>query len=434
MLPANMSRVGTAQPEKSTPMSKWLVLPTIVLVYIATSATAAAPRDRDHDRLPDRWERNHQLSTAIPSAKRDPDSDRLSNRRELRLRTHPRRADSDRDRLRDRAEVRRFHTNPRRRDTDGDGFRDRCELRSGTNPRNRRSRPIRRCSDSPPRHVTPTPAPASAGGGGSDGFPNASKTGVPAATNLTAYMGPNPVTVDGTVIDGRHFTDCSTLVVEAEDVVIRNSLFECADGGVYYEDDGVPGGGPLIEDSEIECTGPEGGTGVGEADFTLRRVEISSCENGADMNRDILIEDSWIHSLENGGVDPHEDGVQVAVGHFENGDTGTVVLGGENITLRHNTISGANKDGSQGTSAIITTANNPGDPGLDVNILIEDNLLMNGTTTLYCNRPGAGTNFQVLDNRFDPAKGFGVEDDCGDETYSGNVYHDTGEPVTFHDV
>jgi hypothetical protein len=149
-----------ARTEENKPMLKWLVLPIVVLAYLAATVSAGAPRDRDHDRLPDRWERKHHLSPTTPSAKRDPDRDRLKNRRELRLRTHPRRADTDRDRLRDGAEVRRFHTNPRKRDTDGDGFRDRCELRKGTNPRKRRSHPKRRCSKAPqepPTHLAPPP-------------------------------------------------------------------------------------------------------------------------------------------------------------------------------------------------------------------------------------------------------------------------------------
>jgi hypothetical protein len=139
-------------------MLKWLVLPIAVFAYLAATVSAA-PRDRDHDRLPDRWERNHQLSPRKASAKRDPDSDHLRNLREFRLRTHPRRADTDRDGLRDGAEVRRFRTNPRKGDTDGDGFSDRCELRKGTNPRKSRSRPKRRCSKSPKSLQPLTPAP-----------------------------------------------------------------------------------------------------------------------------------------------------------------------------------------------------------------------------------------------------------------------------------
>jgi hypothetical protein len=155
-----MSRSDAARTEENKPMLKWLVLPMVVLAYLAATASAGAPRDRDRDGMPDGWERNHHLDPAKPSAQRDPDRDRLRNRREWRLRTHPRRADTDRDRLRDGAEVRRFHTNPRKRDTDGDGFRDRCELRKGTNPRKRRSHPKRRCSKSrqePPRFLGSAP-------------------------------------------------------------------------------------------------------------------------------------------------------------------------------------------------------------------------------------------------------------------------------------
>ena len=50
-----MSRNGAARPDESTPMAKWLVLPMVLLAYFVTSATAATPRDRDHDGLPDRF-------------------------------------------------------------------------------------------------------------------------------------------------------------------------------------------------------------------------------------------------------------------------------------------------------------------------------------------------------------------------------------------
>ena len=36
-------------------MLKWLVLPMVVLMYLASTVTAGATRDRDHDRLPDHW-------------------------------------------------------------------------------------------------------------------------------------------------------------------------------------------------------------------------------------------------------------------------------------------------------------------------------------------------------------------------------------------
>src|SRR4029453_16253456 len=52
------------------------------------------------------------------------------------------------------------------------------------------------------------------------GFPNATNTGVPAGTALTAYTGPKTVTTDGTVIDGKVIT--GSLIVHADNVVIKN--------------------------------------------------------------------------------------------------------------------------------------------------------------------------------------------------------------------
>ena len=54
--------------------------------------------------------------------------------------------------------------------------------------------------------------------------------------------------------------------------------------------------------------------------------------------------------------------------------------------------------------------------------------------TLYCNSPGAGTNYRVINNhfsrKFSPKVGyFGLSTDCADETQSGNVYHETGRPL-----
>ena len=115
-------------------MARWLLLPVLVLPFFA-GAASGAQRDRDHDRLPDRWEKRYHLSTKKKSGKGDADRDGLRNRREYRLRTNPRKKDTDGDGLRDRAEVRRYKTNPRKQDTDGDGRSDGLEVRAGTNPR-----------------------------------------------------------------------------------------------------------------------------------------------------------------------------------------------------------------------------------------------------------------------------------------------------------
>jgi hypothetical protein len=58
---------------------------------------AAAAKDGNHDRIPDRWERHHHLSTAVNQAARDQDHDHLRNRAEFLAGDNPRDRDSDDD-------------------------------------------------------------------------------------------------------------------------------------------------------------------------------------------------------------------------------------------------------------------------------------------------------------------------------------------------
>lgn len=115
---------------------KYVALAVLTAALLALPGIAQAKsRDRDHDRLPDRWEKRHHLSTHKKSAKGDPDRDSLSNLAEFRSRTDPRDADSDddgkadddEDRDRDHVDNRneaRERTNPRRKDSDRDGKPD----------------------------------------------------------------------------------------------------------------------------------------------------------------------------------------------------------------------------------------------------------------------------------------------------------------------
>ena len=66
----------------------------------------AGKRDRDHDKMADKWERKHHLNTKKNDAKKDPDRDHLSNLTEFRAHTDPHEADSDDDGVRDGAEDR----------------------------------------------------------------------------------------------------------------------------------------------------------------------------------------------------------------------------------------------------------------------------------------------------------------------------------------
>jgi hypothetical protein len=374
-------------PEENIPMSKRFVLTVALLACaVATTASAAPRRDSDHDGLRDRAEKH-------------------------RYHTNPHKKDTDGDRLRDGREVHRYHTNPREKDTDGDGFKDRREIRAGTNPRKRKSHPRKKGH----------PAP-------SGGFPNASNTGVPGGTKLSA--GPSTISKAGTVVEGKSM-GCVRLT--APGVVIRKSKISCAGNyAVYVKDTGAGGAPVVIQDSEIDCKNTNG-TGIGEANFTVRRVNIHGCENGGDLNQNILVQDSYIHDLYNSAA-AHTDGLQLAWGHIEGG---RVADGARNITISHNTIFGMGADGSFGTSAIISNGGNAGN-GRDANILIQNNLLAGGAYALYCDQDGvAGSNFRVLGNRFTrqfkSSVGFyGVADGCGDETQSGNVIHETGKAIRLH--
>jgi hypothetical protein len=73
-----------------------LALALVAALGVVSSASAKG-RDRNHDRLPDRWEHAHHLSLKVKQAKRDQDGDGLNNRGEFRARLDPRDRDTDND-------------------------------------------------------------------------------------------------------------------------------------------------------------------------------------------------------------------------------------------------------------------------------------------------------------------------------------------------
>jgi hypothetical protein len=72
------------------------------LLAFAPGAMAHSWRgDRNHDRIPDRWERANHLSLKVNQAKRDQDHDGLRNRAEFMAGDNPRDDDSDDDGIED---------------------------------------------------------------------------------------------------------------------------------------------------------------------------------------------------------------------------------------------------------------------------------------------------------------------------------------------
>lgn len=77
-----------------------LIAAIAALAMLAIPAVSAA-KDRNHDKIPDRWERRHGLSLKVKQTFRDQDRDQLRNRQEFRAGTDPLDDDSDDDGVED---------------------------------------------------------------------------------------------------------------------------------------------------------------------------------------------------------------------------------------------------------------------------------------------------------------------------------------------
>lgn len=108
--------------------ARLILVAAFALALLTVPATADAKRrDRDHDGLPDKWEKKHHLSVHRANAKADPDHDGLNNKQELNHWTDPRNADTDNDGLEDGNEV-EVGDNPNDPDTNNDGVEDGDEI------------------------------------------------------------------------------------------------------------------------------------------------------------------------------------------------------------------------------------------------------------------------------------------------------------------
>jgi hypothetical protein len=81
---------------RSTITKALLAAALAAIAALAVPALAAA-KDRNHDRIPDRWEKRHHLSLHVKQTRRDQDRDHLRNRAEFMAGDNPRDRDSDDD-------------------------------------------------------------------------------------------------------------------------------------------------------------------------------------------------------------------------------------------------------------------------------------------------------------------------------------------------
>src|SRR3954464_10542079 len=115
--------------------TRLLLLALAAAVALLALPAVSQARDRNHDGLPDKWEKHFHLSLHKNQAQRDPDRDRVDNGNEARERTNPRRRDTnhngrpdgredrDRDGLNNAGED-AGDTDPIDPDSDGDGIED----------------------------------------------------------------------------------------------------------------------------------------------------------------------------------------------------------------------------------------------------------------------------------------------------------------------
>ncbi|PTM97179.1 calcium-binding protein [Mycoplana dimorpha] len=247
--------------------------------------------------------------------------------------------------------------------------------------------------DAPVAAAAAAPAAATA-----NHFPDASNTGVPAGTQLTAYTGPMTITKAGTVIDGKIIT--GQLLVTAPDVVIKNSVIKY-DGwwGIQAEK------GPNITVMNSEFVGPGYSASSNSAILgsgTFIGNDISKSENGITLSGgSSVVKGNYIHDLEAAGS-PHYDGISV-----QGGQNGVLIEG--------NTI-----DSTQTSDIIIKS-----DFGNINNVTINNNLLIGDAGYAVYSYGGVNgyktTNIKITNNHVE--KGhygyYAVKD--SDTHISGNI-------------
>ncbi len=237
-------------------------------------------------------------------------------------------------------------------------------------------------------------------------FPDASNTGVPAGTTLTA-SGPLIVTTNGAVIDALDVS--GRIRIQANDVTIKRSRIT---GGVPYQvriDSGFTG--TVVEDSELIGNSDDCSSGISNSSYTARRLNVHGCKDGLKVASDVVVEDSWIYDQRK-FAGTHNDGIQS--------------VGGSNVLIQRNTIEGPFQ---QSTSAILAQTN----LGPIDNFVITHNYLSGGSFTVYLKDKGTGfgppTNSAITYNTFERDSWlYGIWTTSGSPTITGNVYDD-GQPA-----
>ena len=271
----------------------------------------------------------------------------------------------------------------------------------------------------PPTPTTPAPRPVTPAPWTR---PTAANTGVPSGTALTRHDGDIVVTKDGTVLDSLDVH--GFVIVKAANVTIRRSVLRGGDatGNIgLVTTSGSNVRGLVVEDSDLYPAHPSVWIdGVKGNNFTARRLDIRGTTDNIKVYGDnVVIVDSYLHDSVHYATDPNQGG-----GPSHN--DGVQVLGGRNITITGNNISGA------GNAALQVTQDYSAVSGLS----FTRNVVDGGACTVnIAKKPRNGIAVTVADNSFGPNRVYGG---CGivasttatSVSGSGNVWQSSGQPVT----
>ncbi|HQZ84123.1 MAG TPA: hypothetical protein PLB21_00655 [Actinomycetota bacterium] len=119
-------------------------------------------------------------------------------------------------------------------------------------------------------------------------WPGPDNTGVPDGTQLSSFTGDCIIKQPGAVIDAK-IVNCN-LRIRAQDVKITRSIIN----GNVSVPSASSGFSFAISDSEVN-TGANLNTGLGNANYTAIRVEVTGGRRSAYCERNCTIEYSWIH-------------------------------------------------------------------------------------------------------------------------------------------
>lgn len=265
-----------------------------------------------------------------------------------------------------------------------------------------------------------SPAPTSLGSSGAT--PDASNTGVPAGTALSA-SGSITVTTAGTVIADKLVTGCIT--VKASNVTIKDTKVVGGNGcGALIDTGDTSTGvytGIMVEDVELDGQNSGVQRGIAYQGFTCLRCNIHGVMQGVVMNKDITVQDSYIHDP-NYSTSTHKEAI------LSNGGSGFVI--------KHN-----NLDYNQ-SSTVSAALSLFGDFSPISNVSITGNLLNGGGYCLYAGSVAGkaypvASNVVVTNNTFGQARNgrcgsYGAAIDwasgSGDE-WSGNVWQGSGTAI-----